>query len=327
MILFRRFKFVYWINNLIQRKKLNCNEDIYKKYGIKKSVVSLIQSKDLPPTTENEKPWLDKFNSSTEDLVTNIDFKKFSNDIQLELLSWTKNGFLKLNNFYSSQECDEINDEIEKLLKTQTAKQRLDERVIFAIHQSKAIYEIANNKKLNDVLSFILGKKVKLFQSLNFKKGSAQLAHSDTIHMTTYPLGYMIAAWIALEDIKMDSGPLFYYPGSHKLPYVLNKDFHHEDSFFIHGKNTYKKYEQAIQDIIEKNNLQKEIFLAKKGDVLIWHANLLHGGMPIENKELTRKSMVLHFYAEDVISYHEITQRPAIFGGKEAECAVTASER
>ncbi len=310
----------------MQRKKLNCNEDIYKKFDLKKSVTSLIQSKDLPITAENQKPWLDKNNISEAEIINKNEFQKFSHQTQQELLGWSKNGYLKLENFFSTQDCDIINNEIDQLLKTQTAKQRLDERVIFAIHQSKAIYELANDKNLNEILSFILGKKVKLFQSLNFKKGSSQLAHSDTIHMTTYPLGYMIAAWVALEDIKIDSGPLFYYPGSQKLPFVLNKDFQHEDSYFIHGKNTYKKYEQAIQKIIELNNLKQEIFLAKKGDVFLWHANLLHGGMPIKNKELTRKSMVLHFYAEDVICYHEITQRPAIFGGKEAECAVTSSE-
>jgi hypothetical protein len=46
--------------------------------------------------------------------------------------------------------------------------------------------------------------------------------------------------------------------------------------------------------------------------MLIWHANLLHGGEPILNPTLTRKSMVIHYYAKDVVKYHEITERPAI---------------
>jgi ectoine hydroxylase-related dioxygenase (phytanoyl-CoA dioxygenase family) len=52
--------------------------------------------------------------------------------------------------------------------------------------------------------------------------------------------------------------------------------------------------------------------IAKKGDVLIWHANLVHGGAPILNPALTRKSMVVHYYANDVIKYHEITERPSL---------------
>ncbi len=59
--------------------------------------------------------------------------------------------------------------------------------------------------------------------------------------------------------------------------------------------------------------MNKEIFLAKKGDLFIWHANLLHGG-ELRTDDSTRKSLVAHYFTTegDVINYHEITQRPAI---------------
>jgi len=44
------------------------------------------------------------------------------------------------------------------------------------------------------------------------------------------------------------------------------------------GKKKYNEYEDVIEEIIEKNNLRKEVFLAKKEDVFIWNANLIHGG-------------------------------------------------
>ena len=78
------------------------------------------------------------------------------------------------------------------------------------------------------------------------------------------------------------------------------------------GENNYDQYELAIDEIITTNNLQPQFFHAKKGDILIWHANLLHGGSKINEANLTRKSMVAHYYAEDVLCYHEISQRPAI---------------
>ena len=37
MSFIKRIKAVYWINNLLNGKKLDCNEDIYRKYGLKKS--------------------------------------------------------------------------------------------------------------------------------------------------------------------------------------------------------------------------------------------------------------------------------------------------
>jgi hypothetical protein len=39
--------------------------------------------------------------------------------------------------------------------------------------------------------------------------------------------------------------------------------------------------------------------------------------MPVINKSLTRKSMVIHYYAKNVIKYHEITERPALLKERE----------
>ena len=35
----------------------------------------------------------------------------------------------------------------------------------------------------------------------------------------------MCGAWVALEDISADSGPLVYFPGSHRMPYLAARDF------------------------------------------------------------------------------------------------------
>lgn len=78
------------------------------------------------------------------------------------------------------------------------------------------------------------------------------------------------------------------------------------------GKKGSTDYEEALQEIVEEKQFTQQTFLAKKGDVLIWHANLVHGGAPIINEALTRKSMVIHYYADDVIKYHEITERPSL---------------
>ncbi|HEY8971287.1 MAG TPA: phytanoyl-CoA dioxygenase family protein, partial [Puia sp.] len=126
------------------------------------------------------------------------------------------------------------------------------------------------------------------------------------------PLGYLIAVWIALEDTSPDNGPLFYYPGSHRLPYLLNSDFNEGETSLLLGNKDYIDYEDRIEEQIKQQSLQPEVFLAKKGDILIWHANLIHGGMPVKDHSLTRRSMVIHYYAKDVIKYHEITERPSL---------------
>jgi ectoine hydroxylase-related dioxygenase (phytanoyl-CoA dioxygenase family) len=163
-----------------------------------------------------------------------------------------------------------------------------------------------------DFLSFLLGRKVIPFQTLGFTQGSEQRAHSDSIHMTTEPPGFLIAAWIALEDCGPDSGPLFYYPGSHRLPYVMTGDYDSGNTAWTLGAETNRRYEDRIAQVIQEKQLQKQDFIARRGDVLIWHANLLHGGNPIRKKGVTRRSLVCHYFAEGVICYHEISQRPAL---------------
>jgi ectoine hydroxylase-related dioxygenase (phytanoyl-CoA dioxygenase family) len=129
--------------------------------------------------------------------------------------------------------------------------------------------------------------------------------------MSTYPDGNLIAAWVALEDISFEQGPLHYYRSSHVLPYVMNEDYNHGGNGMLLGKKPYDFYEQKIEQLVTSKNLQKQVFEAKKGDVFVWHANLLHGGEPHLNKKLSRKSMVFHYYADKAICFHEITQRPA----------------
>ena len=130
--------------------------------------------------------------------------------------------------------------------------------------------------------------------------------------MSTFPYGNIIAAWVALEPTDADNGPLHYYPGSHKLPYIVNRDFDNAGSKFFLGDKTYDVYTKKIASIVAQNNYNRELLFAEPGDVLLWHSNLLHGGEPHHDKTRTRKSLVTHYYAEEAICFHEITQRPTL---------------
>ena len=64
----------------------------------------------------------------------------------------------------------------------------------------------------------------------------------------------------------------------------------------IHKEMKY--YYDYMQKKVEEMGLKEERFMAKKGDVLIWHSQLFHGGSPINNDSLTRRSIVTHFFKE-----------------------------
>jgi ectoine hydroxylase-related dioxygenase (phytanoyl-CoA dioxygenase family) len=96
------------------------------------------------------------------------------------------------------------------------------------------------------------------------------------------------------------------------LPYYLNKDYDNEGNGLMIGNKTYDAYEDMIAQKIVEHQIVKKNFTAKKGDLLLWHANLFHGGNEHIDKSKTRKSVVFHYFKEGSVCYHEITQRPAL---------------
>ena len=180
------------------------------------------------------------------------------------------------------------------------------------------IKEILEHSKLFHVTDMIFGRKTRPFQTITAHKGTEQPAHSDSIHMTTDPPGYLTAAWIAFEDLGPDCGLLEYYPRSHRLPYLLSDDVGIEGGEFQEQKyDVYKRsYEPAVSKLIEENGLEPKLFQARKGDVLFWHANLLHGGAWRGDLQKSRKSLVCHYFAEGVRCYHDLSGLPAHFGGE-----------
>lgn len=305
----KKLKPAHWLYNLLHYRALTHNKAPLEKYQIKKKLFGTISSKDFPD--KESKAWLD-IGNSVELAPLQQEFKNFDAAVQQKIINWSNNGYIILENFFSEDICDAINNEVRDLVKTNTLRFNDVNKLMFANKKSELIKNITQQKQLTAILSFLLGKEVVPFQTINFITGSQQRAHSDSIHMTTYPLGYLIAVWVALEDTNENNGALFYYPGSHKLPYLLNADFNDGETALLLGKKNYTDYEDVLQDIIEKNRFEKKEFYAKKGDVFIWHANLIHGGMPVTNTQLTRKSMVIHYFAKDVIKYHEITERPSL---------------
>jgi hypothetical protein len=307
--LIKRLRLTYCLYNLFHRNKLKHNIQLYKKYGLKKKYFSSISSKDFKTIGYNHLPFV----KESADITTTEIFQISDEDSRKRMLSFQENGFLILRNYLSEEKVNLVNEAINKLLQDKAVKFKYgNKKIMFAFHHSTLIKSIGEDEKLKELLAKLVQGEVSLFQSINFLMGSEQHTHSDSIHMTTYPLGGLLGAWFALDDITDENGPLHYYPGSHKLPYYLNADYDNEGNALLIGSKSYEEYETMIAKKIAELGIKKEIFTAKKGDLLIWHANLFHGGETHKNKQLPRRSMVFHYFKKDAICYHEITQRPAL---------------
>ena len=308
----RNLRAVHGLYNLFHRKGLRHNKHLYPYYGIQRSVYRSISASFFAGKGA-KKPWLDNF-TGARDIENHPLFTHFPDAVEQQLLQWNRQGYLIWENFLDAETVDAINQDIEDLMGKNAVDFNYTGRKIFNTYrQSAVVRKVIKEKRLLELLSFILDKPVVPFQTIHFLKGSEQQPHSDAIHMSTFPQGYMIAAWFALEDIGPEQGPLSYFPGSQQLPYLTNADYDNDSNCWRVDGEANAKYEQKIAQLLAENNFPKMTFTAKKGDLLIWHGNLIHGGEPMLRREATRKSMVAHYYAKDVICYHEISERPAIF--------------
>ncbi len=307
----RNLRPMYWLYNISNIGKLKKNKALYKQFGVQKPVWQSIAHADIKQAS-NDIPWMDEPTITKEAIATHPNFKEFDVITQQALLDWPEKGYLIIPGLFINK-VDAINAEIERLKTEDTVDFNFTGRKIMdAWQHSQLINEVFRDEQVLRILQFIFQKQPIPFQTINFVYGSEQKPHSDFIHMTTEPMGYLSAQWIALEDIQTNSGELVYYPGSHKLPYVMSEDYKTGNNALLIGEHNYDNYETKIEQLIQQHHLQPHYFHAKKGDVLIWHANLLHGGSTIKNTALTRKSMVGHYYANGVLCYHEISQRPAV---------------
>ena len=162
------------------------------------------------------------------------------------------------------------------------------------------------------MLSGIFDDQALPCQTLNFIHGSQQAAHQDVIHLTPFPQGFMCGVWVALEDIHPDSGPLFVYPGSHRL-----------NRLYTHTVGVAKvrdgrkwgefsaAYTPSVKELIDRSGIEPMYYTPKAGSILIWHENLAHGGSPRVNDQLTRKSMVSHYFARGAVAYYDSQGTPA----------------
>ncbi|OYU75418.1 MAG: phytanoyl-CoA dioxygenase [Alphaproteobacteria bacterium PA3] len=175
-----------------------------------------------------------------------------------------------------------------------------ERRIQDAWHFDADVHAIAANAGMLDLLGKLYGRQAFPFQTLNFPVGTQQGAHTDIVHFSSQPEKFMCGVWLAMEDVAAGAGPLFYYPGSHRWP-VMNNALVGRRGSGTTLTSAQEPFEKAWSMLCAAT--AAETFLARKGQALIWCANLLHGGSPQTDLRLTRWSQVTHYYFEDCLHY------------------------
>lgn len=154
---------------------------------------------------------------------------------------------------------------------------------------------------LNEVMEFLIGEPMGVHLNLSGWRSTQRNWHQDGYLNPDTNADHYLAVWMALDDIHPDSGPFEYVPGSHRVFPPVRQ----EKMFAKMPKNArfdpnWPKYSEEIltpmfEELMDDYGMERKKFMAKKGDVLIWHARLLHRGSPPNVPGTERRSLIAHF--------------------------------
>ena len=252
-------------------------------------------------------PWVESpfFNC----ILKNLDV---SDELKSIAKKYNKDGYLiidlDLNDDYISQ----INNDVSKILESnnfvgQEKYEYTNHRRLFqAWKKSQNIRNLTKNEKVLDTLRFLYNREPFAFSTINFTNPTSQPLHSDTIHFNSYPKGWMVGVWVAFEDCNVSNGTLRVVKGSHKWEeYDYNSiNVTHPDLREDGEKKSYRDYDQFVRELVQAKGAKEESVDLKKGQAIIWSANLLHGGTPVLDDSLTRRSQAIHYFFNGCKKYY-----------------------
>lgn len=162
---------------------------------------------------------------------------------------------------------------------------------------SAALLGLGLQPQILALLDCLFEAPASIATSLFFEKGSEQGIHRDSPFFHTEPEGHFFGVWTALEEVSAENGPLCYYLGGHKA--VVDR-FEVRDS--LPGApvmDVYMRYQAQVVDRCQDLGLPYvEAIDVHKGDVIVWHPRLPHGGVPLKDPTRSRLSAVFHYLPE-----------------------------
>jgi hypothetical protein len=225
----------------------------------------------------------------------NVDFDEL-NELQK---SWRLNGVVTLDNFIPDDMIDAYREDwIQHNRKNHDRPSGYPGEC--AYFQVASLMNLCTYKPLADVLEMLIGEPMGVHLNLTGWKSTQRNWHQDGYLNPDSNRDHYLAVWVALDDIHPDSGPFEYVRGSHTLPIITQDNTmsmlkEEERSDPLWPKYSERFLTPMFEDILNRGGLEREQFIAKRGDVLIWHARLMHRGTVPNNPDLWRETAILHY--------------------------------
>ena len=267
-----------------------------------------------------DRPWLDR---------PDVDESQLDDECR----HWRENGYLILRGLLPPELVDRY-------------RARFEAYHCLQGFQSPAPYEVVPELRALSLyppvvqrIDKLIGERMVLHLNLTGWVSTERNWHQDDYLNPPSVNGWYLAVWMALDDIGPETGPFQFIPGSHRWP-VLRRDRVRalmtpeqerrdaEDPNAAWTVFTQQQVASSVERRRQELGVPYESFLAKKGDVLIWHACLQHrGSEPDRRPSLVRKgvravplrkALISHYTARSRTDFPEEILREEPGGGRYA---------
>ncbi|XXF79490.1 phytanoyl-CoA dioxygenase family protein [Myxococcaceae bacterium GXIMD 01537] len=167
-------------------------------------------------------------------------------------------------------------------------------------------------RPLSDKINELLGSDLALNFTLTQFTSTERKWHQDDYLGPANLYGRYCAVWMAMGDIHPDSGPFQFVPGSHRWrglrrhliseyldPHVRGwQGLQGEGGHWAEIAESFTT--PACEEEIRRQGLPLHQFIARKGDILIWHGKLMHRGSLAVRRGMERPALICHYYPADM---------------------------
>lgn len=157
---------------------------------------------------------------------------------------------------------------------------------------SKELKDICLYKPLYDLLKDFVGDDLGLIACFQGDTPTSCLWHQDEMYNPRNITSWGIGVFINLESIN-ESAAMEFVPGSHKS---------------VLGNADPKEQDAIFREIIKKNKLPVKQWEGKKGDVLIWHRDLIHRETKNKIIPSKRRALIAQYTACSVVTDISVAQ-------------------
>jgi len=221
---------------------------------------------------------------------------------------WRDQGYLILRDFIPN----DLIDAYCKVRERVTSPGGWDDETPYM--EIREIRDLCLYGPLAETLEALIGEPMAMNLNLTGWQTTQRDWHQDDYLNPDDVRGHYVACWFALDTIGPETGPFQFVPGSHKWPHIkkskilelIPEEVRETRSWPIHSERVLTPFFEAM---IDANKLEKVEFTTEKGDVLIWHARLLHRGTIAKKPDAVRKAIISHYTALSAMSAYGPVER------------------